>query len=213
MLVQEAAGQLVVKRTNRSHSISSEEGADQLRQELVALMHRVAAGDRAAFQQLHRRTKDKLAGVAIQVCHDRAAAEDILSDVYVSVWRHAKNYNSRQSSPITWLATITRNRAIDWLRSQKPSEFLSANLLEVIRDPAPSCVDCIVLQQEHDALRKCFNTLPRDTQTAIHDAFFEGLTYSQLAARAGVPLSTMKSVIRRGLMTLRRGLTEVSRCR
>ncbi|QDZ06826.1 sigma-70 family RNA polymerase sigma factor [Sphingomonas panacisoli] len=190
MLVEETTGQLetpVVEPPDASPSISSKLVADHARRELVVLMHRVAAGDRKAFDQLHRRTRAKLFGTAFNVCHDRAAADDILADVYVSVWRSAKSYSSRQGSPITWLATITRNRAIDWLRAQKPSEFLSANLIEVIRDPAPSCVDRIVLQQDRDALRKCFGTLPSTTQAAIYDAFFEGLTYAQLAARAGVP--------------------------
>lgn len=196
-------------RAVRKPSVSDGD-ARAMRQELVVLMWRVADGDPDAFAQLYRRTRSKLFLVAMRVCHDPAAAEDVLTDVYVTVWKNAGAYRAQLGSSITWLAVVTRNRALDWWRRQVAAEMLSSDIVETIRDPAPSSTDHMISVETNDAVRTCLEQLPLATRMAIQAAFFEGLTYAQLADRAGVPLGTMKSWIRRGLATMRNALASES---
>ena len=84
---------------------------------LVAALARVAAGERNALQTTYRLTSAKLFGVCLRICGDRRAAEDVLSEVYLTIWKRAGAFEPGRASPITWLATIARNRAIDWRRS------------------------------------------------------------------------------------------------
>lgn len=175
------------------------------RQELVGLMSKVVAGDAAALKAVYERTSAKLYGICLRLLRDEAEAQDVLQDVYVTLWNKAGSFDARRASPITWLATLARNRAIDRLRSRRPDgEGIEAAL--AIPDERPSSLD--VLEQADDArrLHHCLEELDEPARTQIRAAFFEGATYPQLAERSGVPLPTLKSWVRRGLMRLRRCL-------
>src|SRR5215468_4900645 len=91
--------------------------AEALRSQLAAALARVAAGDRAALRLVYQDTSAKLFGVLLRILNDRSEAEDVLQDVFVTVWRKAAGFDPAKASPITWLVTIARNRAIDRLRS------------------------------------------------------------------------------------------------
>src|SRR6187551_201309 len=90
---------------------------DAPRKQLAAALSRVAGGDRAALQFVYRETSAKLFGVCLRILHDRGEAEDVLQDVYMTVWRRAETFDPDRASPITWLVAIARNRSIDRLRS------------------------------------------------------------------------------------------------
>src|SRR6266571_9426171 len=113
--------------------------ADASRSQLAAALARVAAGDRAALRTVYQDTSAKLLGVCLRILNDRAEAEDVLQDVYVTVWRKAAAFDPGRASPITWMVAIARNRAIDRLRSRA-----AGGRLETIeggggvRDPAPA---------------------------------------------------------------------------
>src|SRR4051794_40703624 len=91
----------------------NEADREKLRDWLLA----TAAGDRGAFEQLYQRTSAKLFGVCLRILRERAEAEEVLQDVYLTIWRKASQYDAERASPITWLAMIARNRAIDRIRS------------------------------------------------------------------------------------------------
>lgn len=91
--------------------------ADGARADLVDALLAVGREDRSAFARLYRLTSAKLFGICLRICGERAAAEDVLSEVYLTVWRRAGAFEPGRASPITWLATIARNRAIDWVRA------------------------------------------------------------------------------------------------
>jgi RNA polymerase sigma factor (sigma-70 family) len=91
------------------------------RSQLAAALARVAAGDRAALRIVYQDTSAKLFGVCLRILNDRGEAEDVLQDVYVTVWRKAGSFDPARASPITWLVAIARNRAIDRLRSSAAS--------------------------------------------------------------------------------------------
>jgi RNA polymerase sigma-70 factor (ECF subfamily) len=172
------------------------------RRELVALLHSVAGGDRDAFSTLYRRTSAKLYGICLRLLGSESEAQDVLQDVYVTVWRKADYFDSAKASPITWLAALARNRAIDRLRGHVPlSEDISA--AAGVEDDGPSAAD--VVEQADDAARlhHCLDELEERSRAMIRAAFLEGASYPELASREGVPLGTMKSWVRRGLQRLR----------
>ena len=159
--------------------------------------------DRDAFRTLYRLTSAKLFGICLRICQDRSAAEDVLSEVYLLIWRRAGAFEPGRASPITWLATIARNRAIDWRRAigSRPAAPL-AEAPDVV-DDAPSAVDRLLQAESDGRLHLCLDKLDDKQRGAIRTAFFEGLTYAELAARQSVPLGTVKSWVRRGLLRLK----------
>ena len=178
--------------------------ADTARRQLTAALARVAGGDRAGLRIVYADTASKLFGVCLRILNDRTEAEDVLQEVYLTVWRKAESFDPRRASPITWLVAIARNRAIDRLRSggvKRRAEPIEA--AEDVRDSAPLAVERVEAAQEHQRLFGCLEELEGRQSAAIRAAFLDGTTYEELAERMGVPLGTMKSWIRRGLMKLR----------
>ena len=92
--------------------------ADATRSQLAAALVRVAGGDRAALRMVYQDTSAKLFGVCLRILKDRSEAEDVLQDVYVTVWRKAATFDPGRASPITWMVAIARNRAIDFVRKR-----------------------------------------------------------------------------------------------
>jgi RNA polymerase sigma-70 factor (ECF subfamily) len=170
--------------------------------ELVPILQSVANGDRAALSQLYRRTSSKLYGICSRLLDNQAEAEDVLQEVYMTVWGKASSFDEQKASPVTWLAVIARNKAIDRLRLRRPgTETLDA--AEQVADDRASAVDLIERDQETRRLSSCLDELEERQQHSIRAAFLDGATYPQLAEREGVPLGTMKSWIRRGLLRLK----------
>jgi RNA polymerase sigma factor (sigma-70 family) len=172
------------------------------RRELVALMSRISRGDRAAFAALYDRTSAKLYGICLRLLSSEAEAQDVLQDAYVTVWQKADRFDAAKASPITWLAVLARNKAIDRLRQRPaPSEGLDA--AAQIEAGGPSAFEVVEQDQQADRLTRCLGELDERSCTMIRAAFLDGATYPELAEREGVPLGTMKSCIRRGLQRLR----------
>ena len=171
-------------------------------QSLVAALVRVGRQDRAAFEQVYLRTSAKLFGICLRILHSRADAEGVLQDVYVTVWQKAGGYDPDRASPITWLATIARNKAIDRLRKRRPSQPIDGDVLD-IADSAPSSLAMIEQAEDGRRLADCLGELDDDQSSVIRRAFFGGATYAELATRDAVPLGTLKSRVRRGLMRLK----------
>lgn len=176
--------------------------ADRRRGELVALLGAVGGGDQAAFAALYDRTSAKLYGVCVRLLGQGPEADEVLQDVYVTVWRKAERFDAGKASPITWLAVIARNKAIDRLRSRRMATDTIDHASEVA-DDRPSALDLIEESQDRDRLTACVEELDDRPQAMIRAAFLDGCTYSSLASREDVPLGTMKSWIRRALIKLR----------
>ena len=167
---------------------------------------RTGAEDRDAFRTLYQLTAAKLFGICLRICGERQAAEDVLHEVYLTVWRRAGAFEPGRASPITWLATIARNRAIDWRRTQHGRHFAPMEEAPDIADPAPLAHELMEADGETARLHDCLSELEERQRGAIRTAFFDGVTYAELAERNGVPLGTMKSWVRRGLAGLKRCL-------
>jgi RNA polymerase sigma-70 factor, ECF subfamily len=178
--------------------------AEVSRSQLAAALVRVAAGDRAALRMVYQDTCAKLFGVCLRILNDRSEAEDLLQDVYVTVWRKAASFDPGRASPITWLVAIARNRAIDRLRSSPMKRRMEPiEAADAVSDPALPAIERIELAQQHQRLARCLEELETRQSAAIRAAFLDGATYEELAMRMSVPLGTMKSWIRRGLLKLR----------
>ena len=177
---------------------------DQLSEQIGDLLKQVGDGDRRAFEALYRASSSVLLGVCMRVLADRGDAEEVLQDVFVTVWGKAAQFDPQRARGMTWLATIARNRAIDRLRSS-PAAALRADfdVVETLCDPSPS--PAIQAESASDRVRldDCLQELEPRGQTLIRTAFFSGETYEALASRSGSPLGSVKSWIRRGLLQLR----------
>jgi RNA polymerase sigma factor (sigma-70 family) len=179
-------------------------GADDNRSQLVAALARVAGGERTALQMIYQDTCAKLFGVCVRILNDKSEAEDVLQEVYLTVWRKAASFDPARASPITWLVAIARNRAIDRLRATAGGRRLEPiEAAESVRDPAPAAIDVVQATQQSSRLARCLDELESRQAVAIRAAFLDGNTYEELAQRMRVPLGTMKSWIRRGLMKLK----------
>jgi RNA polymerase sigma-70 factor (ECF subfamily) len=177
---------------------------DDQRQALTGALLRVGDGEAAALKEVYERTSAKLFGVCLRILNDRSEAEDVLQEVYLTVWRKASSFDPARASPITWLVAIARNRSIDRLRSTAGGRRLEPiEAAEEVRDPAPAAVELIEATQQSGRLGMCLEQLEARQATAIRAAFMDGNTYEELAERMNVPLGTMKSWIRRGLLKLR----------
>ncbi len=177
--------------------------ASDARLKLVEALVRTGHEDRTAFRDLYSLTSAKLFGICYRICGERQAAEDVLHDVYLTIWKRAGAYEPHRASPITWLATIARNRAIDWRRAQAVRRSAPIEDAPPILDEAPLVSETMVADEEAHRLHGCLDGLEDRQRGAIRTAFFDGVTYAELAERESVPLGTMKSWVRRGLAKLR----------
>lgn len=174
------------------------------REALAIELGKTGQGDRAAFQRVYEATSSKLLGVCLRILGDRGLAEDVLQDTYLTVWRRAETFDATRASPITWLVTIARNRAIDRLRSAGARvQTRPVDDAFEVEDAAPLASEQIESADEARRLNGCLEELDDKVGGAIRTAFFEGVTYDELSRREAVPLGTMKSWIRRGLLKLR----------
>lgn len=174
------------------------------RQTLSDALERVGAGNQAALKEVYSRTSAKLFGVCLRILGDRGEAEDALQEVYVSVWSRAGSFDPARASPVTWLAVLARNRAIDRLRSGRRAR--SAEPIDEashVADETDDAATMLEASEERSRLNRCVEELEERQAQAIRSAFFEGLNYRELAERTKVPLGTMKSWVRRGLLRLR----------
>jgi RNA polymerase sigma factor (sigma-70 family) len=182
--------------------------------ELSKLLARAGLGDRAAFATLYERTSSHLLGVVLRIQRDRAQAEDILQEVYVNVWRAAQSFDAAQSQPLTWLSSIARNRAIDSLRrTQTQPQFRSTitstadeeetDVYDTVADSAPGPLDLLSRASDARALSSCMQGLSAQQRQSVALAFFDGLSHAEVAEQMRQPLGTVKSWVRRALMSLK----------
>lgn len=189
-----------------SNSSPAEVARDRTR--LVEALVATAEEDRSAFQRVYTLTSAKLFGICLRICGDRQAAEDVLHEVYLTIWKRAGSFQPGRASPISWLATIARNRAIDWRRANMSRRTDPVEWADDIADGSPAADDAMIAGESDRRLHLCLDSLDAQQRNAIRTAFFHGLTYAELAERSEVPLGTMKSWVRRGLARLKDCLSD-----
>ncbi len=166
-----------------------------------ALLHRCAGGDRTAFRLLYDRWGNRLYGIALRITRQPALAADATQDAFVQIWQQAHRFDPDRGGPDAWLIGIARYRALDIVRRQ-PREVPGFEP-EEIEDTSPDALARLVSTAEGAALHRCLGELEDDRRRLVVMAFVDGLSHSELAARMSVPLGTIKSWIRRSLISLR----------
>jgi len=171
---------------------------------LDKLLKDIALGSRQAFETLYRDSSPQLFAICLRIVSQRSEAEDVLQEVFATVWRKAAQFDVERAGAMSWLAMIARNKAIDRIRSQPHArKFEPMELADEIPDPAASPQRDAQAAGERERLDECMKRLDDRRRSLIRAAFFDGSTYEELAARVGSPLGTVKSWIRRGLLQLR----------
>ena len=175
--------------------------------EEARLLEKVGRGDRASFDELHRRMQTLLFSTAMGVLNNREAAEDVVQDVFVQIWEKASSYDSARGKASTWVITLTRNKSIDRLRALNRRARLNSDFEEqgktgIRFDDRDSLVDAVVAEQAA-TIRTAIAKLNADQQAAIQLAFFDDMPYPAVAQRLHVPLGTVKARIRRGMKKLK----------
>jgi RNA polymerase sigma-70 factor (ECF subfamily) len=179
----------------------------------LLLFQRIVARDAAALADLYDRHSRLLFGLILRIVRDRAEAEEILQEVFIRVWTRAELYDSRLGGPATWLVRLARNCAIDRLRARRVREAVNGPAFdEAMPEPPASDAairtpEALVIEDERrgkviDALA----SLTPEQRRLIEAAFFEGYTHSELAKRFGLPLGTVKTRIRTGMIAMRQRL-------
>ncbi len=179
--------------TDKSSGTRPEAG-DEMR-----LVARVRAGDQQALAELYDRYSHVVYGVALRVLQDTGAAEDVLQDIFLQLWRKPDAFDSSRGSLSAWLAVIARHRSIDRLRKRRPETELEDCVIVSATDLRDETERSLVIEK----VRVVMNEMSPDQRAAMEMAFFQGLTHTEIAEKTGEPLGTIKTRIRSGLQQLR----------
>jgi len=165
-----------------------------------ALLSAVRAGDEQAMAELYDRYSAVVYSVALRVLGDTGAAEDILQEIFMQLWRNPGLFDASRGNLAPWLAVIARNRAIDALRKRRPESDIANVVLSVEPDMAGDAERAIAMTK----VRGVLADMPSAQRSMLEMAYFEGLSHSEISSKTGEPLGTVKTRIRAGLLALRR---------
>ena len=180
--------------------------SDGDRRHLVILLGRVAGGDRASFQDLYQRTSAKLYGTALRILRDEALTRDVLQEAYVKIWQKAADFNPDFASPVTWMATIVRNRALDEIRRTKPVSISAMGEDGDNFDFAAEFDHPLDSRERSEELRRlmsCLGDLDEERRQVVLLAYYRGMSREELSRRFGRPVPTIKTWLHRSLTQLR----------
>lgn len=168
----------------------------------AALIERICSRDETAMAEMYDRYSGIVYGVALRVLGDATAAEDVLQEIFLQLWRNPQAFDSNRGRLAAWLAVITRNRAIDHLRKRPLEEDIEDLPISTGLNLEDEAAQRLAIQKIRGSLAQ----LPPDQRRALEMAFFEGMTHTEIAARTGEPLGTIKTRIRTGLLTVRKAV-------
>jgi len=172
----------------------------------VELLRSVASGDEAALSLLYDRYRLILFGLVLRILHSRAEAEDCLQEVFIQVWRQASDFDEARGRPFTWLVTLARSRALDRLRAAGSRDRTAQEAARAVVEETSDAVTDAIRSERAAVVRRALDTLPEEQRRVLELAYFEGLTQTEIAARLGQPLGTIKTRTRSGMTKLRETL-------
>lgn len=175
------------------------------REHLTALIARVAQRDSEAFEKLYDASSAKLFGIIVRILHREHVSEEVLQDVFVTIWNRASSFDPSLASPITWMATIARNRAIDEARRKAPVATDPEQLTKM-----SDLVSALYTAGNNDdliMLRQCLDALDQERRDMVLLAYFEGYSRETIAVKFACPVNTVKTRLRRSLLQLRECLS------
>jgi RNA polymerase sigma-70 factor, ECF subfamily len=172
------------------------------REELIEALERSARGDLAAFKTVYAATSLKLYGIMVRILGQTEVADEVLQEVYVRVWQRARDFDRASSSPITWMATIARNRALDEARRgtvRSLDDFPELLQLPSEDDPAANF-------EQNEELRRlyaCLDSLEPEKKEIVLLVYYHGMTREEISNRFKRPAATVKTWLRRSLAQLK----------
>jgi RNA polymerase sigma-70 factor (ECF subfamily) len=181
----------------------------------LSLLQRIAAHDTAALAELYDRHSRLLFGLILRILRDRGEAEESLQEAFVRVWTRAETYDAQMGGPLPWIVRVARNGAIDRLRARRvraasDSPAPGGRDLEAVPASNIQSPEAVVFDAERRrALTDALAGLPAEQRQLIEAAYFEGYTHSELAQRFGLPLGTVKTRIRTGMIAMRQQVEHV----
>lgn len=165
----------------------------------------MARGEEQALGAFYDATLSRSYALAVRIVRDRDAAEDVLSETYLQVWREAARYERSRGSPLAWLLTLCRSRALDYLRRRGPAQFDPAPeaLADAEIEMSPDTLDLAASLQEGGLVRRAVEALPDVQRQLLALAFYRGLSHQEIAEHTAMPLGTVKSHLRKAQEALR----------
>jgi RNA polymerase sigma-70 factor, ECF subfamily len=174
--------------------------------ELVWLIAAVAKGDEVAFERLYAATRAKLFSVVLRILRRQDLAEEVIQEAYIKIWNRAGQFNPGLSSPITWMASIARNRAIDVVRKRTDLSIEEEPTAMEVAVDSPDPLARREMTEELKRLLECIGRLEPDRQKLVLLAYYNGWSREQLAAKFDTPVNTVKTWLRRSMMDIRKCL-------
>src|SRR5207247_3106124 len=172
------------------------------------LLNAVARHDEAALAAVYDRYKIILFSLIFRILHDRQEAEDVLQEVFIQVWRRAGDFNEARGRAFTWLVTLARSRALDRLRASASRGRVASEAAQMPRDEVGDAAEDALRSEQGKVVRQALTELPSEQRQTLLLAYFEGLTQTEIAARLGDPLGTVKTRMRAGMIKLREVLRD-----
>lgn len=177
--------------------------------ELVHLLGAIAAGDQTAMARLYDLTSAHVHGLALRIVGDSDGAEEVTLEVYVQVWNQANRYDSQRGTPLAWLFTIARSRALDrrrmlTVRQQREAPLEMQGMQTPDTQPTPA--EATLFGQQQVIVQAALRSLPPEQREAIELAYYNGLSHRDIANHLQQPLGTIKTRIRLGMLHLRNRL-------
>lgn len=182
--------------------------------DIAQLLNRITRQDKHALRALYNNASPKLMGILMRMLGNRPDAEDALQDVMIKIWNRAAAFDPEKGTGMGWICAITRNHALDCLRASRPARVRTAyssgysgddqdDPIARLPDPTPGAEETSLARTEMMRVVACIKELPEDRATAVQGAYLQGLSYQELAGRFEVPLNTMRTWLRRALISLR----------
>jgi len=179
---------------------------------LDRLLAQIAIGDADALHLLYKSTSSKLFAFALRILTKHELAEEALQETYVSVWHSASTYQPHMAAPMTWLATIVRNKAHDIHRRSRPeevdAEMFESDVMNAVEENQAGPLDALESRRDAHALARCMERLEKLHRQAIGMAFYHDMSHSEVAEQLSLPIGTVKTWIRRGMEKLKACLTK-----
>jgi RNA polymerase sigma factor (sigma-70 family) len=169
---------------------------------LASLLLKVAQKDRLAFAELYQSTHRKLFGIVYRILKNQAISEEVLQEVYLKVWEKAASFDASVASPITWMATIARNRTIDEIRKNQLSDSDEDVDFDLIADDSMAPDDFFTKSRDLLKLEICLDGLESPRAQIIKAAYLDGCSRQELAERFEQPLGTIKTWLHRSIKQL-----------
>jgi RNA polymerase sigma-70 factor (ECF subfamily) len=177
-------------------------------QQLKVWLQAAGKRDNAAFRALYDASSAKLFGFALRILNKRELAEEVLQESFVAIWNNAANYQSHLAAPMTWMATIVRNKAFDHLRRttatvEIDAEQFDSEVINALQDPQRTPIERLQMSGDAKALAWCMSALEGAHRQVVALAYYHDLSHSEVANQMKLPIGTVKTWIRRSLEKLR----------